>query len=235
MTENGKFNKTGSLCPAVKAADMIGDKWILLILREFFLGGSRYNDFQRALPRISPTILSKRLKQLEANGLIIKKTGSGEKSKEYHLTTSGRELFPIIDHMATWGLRWARRKISEEDLDVGSFMWDFHRSLNLDELPDGETVFNISFPELSVYNKWWVVAQIDMVDLCTEDPGKDVDLYLSSSLPALAEVWMGDIDIHSAVKSESVRMTGASHLVRTASHWFPKSRYADVRPERLRA
>lgn len=231
--EPRKLNTSGSLCPAVKAADMIGDKWILLIMRELFLGANRYNEFQRALPRISPTVLSKRLKQMEEDGLVIKKTVAGEKATEYRLTKCGRELAPLVNYMSKWGLRWARRRMNEEDLDVGTFMWDFHRSLNTAELPDGETVFSVSFVGLDAKNKWWLVAKGDVVDLCTDDPGKDIDLYISSTLPALAEVWMGDTDILSATKSDDVMLTGASYLVRTASQWFPKSLYADVRPKRF--
>ena len=231
--EPRQLNQSGSLCPAVKAADMIGDKWILLIMRELFVGASRYNEFQRALPRISPTVLSKRLKQMEETGLIVKKTVTGEKATEYRLTKCGRELAPLVDYMAKWGLRWARRRMNEEDLDVGTFMWDFHRSLNTSELPDGETVFSVAFSGLDAHSKWWLVAKDNIVDLCTDDPGKDVDLYISSTLPALAEVWMGDTDISAATKADDVMLTGAAYLMRTASQWFPKSRYADVRPERF--
>ncbi len=223
------MNESGSLCPSIKAADIIGDKWILLILREMFLGATRYNDFQRALPRISPTILSKRLKQLEANGLIIKKTTAGQKTSEYRLTKCGRELAPLTDQMAKWGLRWARRRLSEEDFEVGGFMWDFHRTLKIDELPDGEVVFCINFPELAANKTWWVVVNGKVVDLCTDDPGKDVDLFITGSLPALAEVWMGDETFSNANQSGAIVLTGASHLTKTASHWFPKSRYADVK------
>lgn len=231
--EPRKPNTSGSLCPAVKAADMIGDKWVLLIMRELFLGANRYNEFQRALPRISPTVLSKRLKQMEEDGLVIKKTVAGEKATEYRLTKCGRELAPLVNYMSKWGLRWARRRMNEEDLDVGTFMWDFHRSLDTSELPDGETVFSVSFSGLEAHSKWWLVAKDDVVDLCTDDPGKDVDLYISSTLPALAEVWMGDTDILTATKAEDVMLTGAAYLMKTASQWFPKSLYADVRPKRF--
>lgn len=231
--EPRKPNQSGSLCPAVKAADMIGDKWTLLLMRELLVGSNRYNAFQRALPRISPTVLSKRLKQMEADGLIIKKTVAGEKATEYRLTKCGRELAPLINYMSKWGLRWARRRMNEEDLDVGTFMWDFHRSLNTTELPDGETVFNVTFTGLDAHSKWWLVANGETVDLCTEDPGKEVDLYISSTLPILAEIWMGDCDVTSAVRNEDIMLTGASYLVRGVSQWFPKSRYADVRPLRF--
>ena len=226
------MNESGSLCPAVKAADIVGDKWVLLILRELFLGTTRYNDFQRGIPRISPTVLSKRLKQLEANGVLIKKTTAGQKSTEYRLTKSGRELGPVIDQLSRWGLRWARRRIAEEDVDVAGFMWDFHRTLKVDELPDGETVFAVQFTDLTECSKWWLVVEGDVVDLCTDDPGKDVDLYLSGTLAAFVEVWMGDLDIKAARESESILFTGADYLLRSSSRWFPKSIYADVRPAR---
>ena len=231
--EPRKPNQSGSLCPAVKAADMIGDKWTLLLMRELFVGSNRYIAFQRALPRISPTVLSKRLKQMEADGLIIKKTVAGEKATEYRLTKCGRELAPLIDYMSKWGLRWARRRMNEEDLDVGTFMWDFHRSLDTTELPDGETVFSVTFTGLDAHRKWWLVANGETVDLCTDDPGKEVDLYISSTLPILAEIWMGDCDVTSAVRDEDIMLTGSSYLVRGVSQWFPKSRYADVRPLRF--
>lgn len=129
--EESVLIKSGSLCPAAKSADIIGDKWILLLLRELLLGSTRFNDFQRALPRISPTVLSKRLKKLETDGLVIRKTNLGDKTKEYRLTRCGRELGPIIEQLAFWGLRWARRRICDEDLDVGTFMRYFHRTLNI--------------------------------------------------------------------------------------------------------
>jgi DNA-binding HxlR family transcriptional regulator len=228
-----ELNQSGSLCPAVKAADMIGDKWTLLLMRELFTGANRYNAFQRALPRISPTVLSKRLKQMEQDGLIIKKSVAGEKATEYRLTKCGRELAPLINYMSKWGLRWVRRRMNEEDLDVGTFMWDFHRSLNTAELPDGETVFSVTFTGLDAHNKWWLVANGNTVDLCTDDPGKEIDLYISGSLPAVAEVWMGDREVSAAAKDDDILFTGASYLVRNASQWFPKSRYADVRPKRF--
>lgn len=227
------MNTSGSLCPAVKAADIVGDKWVLLILRELFLGSTRYAEFQRGIPRISPTILSKRLKQLESSGLLIKKSVPGQKATEYRLTKAGRELAPVIDQLSRWGLRWARRRIAEEDIDVAGFMWDFHRTLKTDELPDGETVFCVNFSDVSEHSKWWLIARGDTVDLCTDDPDKDVDIYISGSLQTLVEVWMGDRDIKAAVKSEELLLTGADHLRRSASHWFPKSMYADVRPAEL--
>jgi len=227
------MNSAGSLCPAIKAAEIVGDKWVLLILRELLQGTSRYNDFQRALPRISPTVLSKRLKQMEQHGLIVKKTAAGGRSKEYRLTASGREVGPIVHHLSTWGLRWARRQIEDEDLDVASFMWDFHRTLNIAELPDGDNVLNVRFEDLESRSEWWLIASQAKVDLCTEDPGLEIDLYVSTELPVEASVWMGDLTVRQAVDAGHIRLSGSRHLAKSVHRWFPQSRYSDVRPERF--
>ncbi len=223
------MNIPGSLCPAVKASDIVGDKWTLLILRELFFGTSRYNEFQRAMPRISPTVLSKRLKQLEINGLIVRKAVAGQKSTEYRLTKCGKELAPVIDGLAVWGLRWARDQLCDADLDAGSFMWDFHRTLNVTELPEGETVFCVILDN----KKWWLIASEKVVELCNDDPGREVDLYLAASLTTIAELWMGDASIASAIKEKRLTLSGSAHLSKTITHWFPKSHYAEVRPERF--
>jgi DNA-binding HxlR family transcriptional regulator len=224
--------KTGSLCPAAKSAEIIGDKWILLILRELFLGTTRFNDFQRALPRMSPSILSKRLRKLEADGLVIRRKGSGERTKEYRLTRAGRELAPIVDHMATWGLRWARRRIAETDIDIGTFMWDFHRTANLAELPDGETVLKVKFSDVDELSNWWLIIEEGNVDLCTEDPGRDVDLYVTGPFDQMVEVWMGDVELQKAVADEQIVVSGSSHLTKTIGSWFPKSMYSDIQSEK---
>ncbi|WND01808.1 helix-turn-helix domain-containing protein [Temperatibacter marinus] len=227
---NKSENKSGSLCPAVKASAIIGDKWVLLILRELFLGAHRYNDFQKAIARISPTVLSGRLKDMETAGLLIKRTVSGKKGGEYRLTKSGRELGPIIDHLSRWGLRWTRRSLKDEDIDVAGFMWDFHRSLNLDELPDGKTVLSVQFPEQETYKKWWLIIENGTVDLCTEDPGFDIDIYIVSSLISMVSVWMGDSTLKEELASQAMTLTGDHYLMKTAARWFALSRYSDVRP-----
>lgn len=227
------MNTPGSICPAIKAAEIIGDKWVLLLLRELLFGSTRYNDFQRAMPRISPTVLSKRLKQMEQHGLIVKKTSAGKKTKEYRLTAGGREIAPVIHHMSKWGLRWARRQIQDEDLDVSAFMWDFHRTLILDELPDGETVFEVRFDDRDSRAVWWLIAGGSKVDLCTDDPGMDIDVYLSTNLPDVVAVWMGDVEAKQAVDAGNISISAASHLTRTINRWFPRSAYSGIRPERL--
>jgi DNA-binding HxlR family transcriptional regulator len=218
----------GQFCPVAKASDIIGERWTVLILRELLLGTTRYNDFQRALSRISPTLLSKRLKMLEENGLIVRKRPSGAKNYEYHLTACGRELEPMIEHLAVWGMRWARGQMTDTELDVEFLMWDLQRRLQTERLPDGETVICFEFDELERFKTWWLVACQDQVDLCSENPGKDVDLYINSTVRDLALVWRGDVPMAEALRKQSIRTHGNVHLARTIRDWLGICLYAEV-------
>ena len=218
----------GQFCPVAKATDIIGERWTVLILRELLLGTTRYNDFQRGLSRISPTLLSKRLKTLEEKGLVVRKRPPGNRNHEYHLTACGRELEPLIEHLAVWGMRWARGQMTETELDVEFLMWDLQRRLQTDRLPDGETVLCFVFDELDRFKTWWLVASGEGVDLCSEDPGKDVDLYINTQVRDLATVWRGDVPLQKVRREKLIRTHGNTHLARTMPDWLGICLYADV-------
>jgi DNA-binding HxlR family transcriptional regulator len=211
-----------------KATELIGEKWTLLVLRELLLGTTRFNDFQRAMSRMSPTLLAKRLRHLEECGIIIRKKISGQKGYEYRLTAAGKELGPLIEVLAVWGMRWTRGQLTDDELDVEFLMRDLQRRLQTEHLPDGETVICLIFDELTKHKTWWLVADGDVVDLCTDDPGKDVDLYINSSVRKIVEVWEGDLDIRTALRNGSVKAHGLRHLIRTMPDWFGVCLYKDV-------
>ena len=140
----------GQFCPVAKATELIGERWTLLIIRELVLGTHRFSDFQRALSRISPSLLTKRLKDLEKAGIIIRKTQQGRRGYQYFLTPAGRQLAPVIEHLATWGMRWARSQLTDDELDIEFLMWEIQRRLDSEALPDGETVLCFIFEELTL-------------------------------------------------------------------------------------
>ncbi len=147
----------GQFCPVAKATEIVGEKWTLLILRELLMGTHRFNDFQRSMSRISPTVLTKRLKQLEDKGIVTRKRISGQKGHEYRLTPMGRELEPLVEQLAVWGQRWACGQMSDDELDVELLMWDIQRRIDTQSLPDGETVLAFMFADLDKHKNWWLV------------------------------------------------------------------------------
>ena len=218
----------GQFCPVAKATEIIGERWTLLVLRELLLGTTRFNDFQRAMARMSPTLLAKRLRQLEECGIVIRKKLSGQKGYEYRLTAAGKELAPLIEVLAVWGMRWARDQLTDDELDVEFLMREVQRRLNTEHLPDGETVICLIFDELTKHKAWWLLVDDDVVDLCTENPGKDVDLYINSNVRTLVEVWEGDLDIRKALRNGSIKAHGLRHLIRTMPDWFGVCLYKEV-------
>jgi len=224
----------GQFCPVAKASEIVSERWTILILRELLLGTTRFNDFQRALSRISPTLLSKRLKGLEDRGLLVRRRSPGQERYEYQLTACGRELAPLVEHLAVWGMRWARGQMTDDELDVEFLMRDLQRRLQTDHLPNGETVLCFTFDELDELDTWWLVACDGEVDLCTENPGKEVDLYVRTCVRTLVEVWNGDIDAKKALREKRIHTQGNRHLARTMPEWLGISLYAHVRPAQAR-
>ena len=224
MTSYGQF------CPVAKATEIVGEKWTLLILRELLLGICRFNDFRRSLSRMSPTILTKRLKHLEQRGVVVRKQLSGQKGYEYRLTPAGKELEPLVESLAVWGMRWARGQMTDDELDVELLMWDIHRRILTQHLPDGQTVLCILFSDLDEHKTWWLVIDGDGVDLCTEDTGKDVDLYVTTKLRTMVEIWEGDADLKKAIRDDRVTAIGDKSLIRTMPDWFGLCFVSHVRP-----
>jgi DNA-binding HxlR family transcriptional regulator len=220
----------GQFCPVSKAAEVLFEKWTILILRELLMGTTRFNDFQRAISRISPTLLTKRLKYLEEKGVIVRKQVSGQRGYEYRLTPAGKELEPLMENIAVWGMRWARGRMSDDELDVELLMWEIQRRIQTKNLPDGETVICFVFTDLEKHQSWWVWVNGDEVDLCTEDPGKDVDLYISTDVRTMAEIWQGDIDLKKALTDKAIKVHGNRKLIIAMPDWIGLCIYMDVRP-----
>ncbi len=116
-------------------------------------------------------------------------------------------------------------------------MMEMQRRLQTKHLPDGETVICFLFDGLKKHKTWWLLVDSDVVDLCTEDPGKDVDLYISSKVRRIVEVWEGDLNLRTALGNGSIKTQGSGHLIRTMPDWFGLCLYKEVRrgdPELMR-
>lgn len=92
-------------CPIARVLDLVGDRWTLLIIRDLFLGRSKFKDFIAHLPGIPTRILSERLKWLESQGIVERRIYSTHPLRaEYHLTELGYSLQPVVEAIAAWGL-----------------------------------------------------------------------------------------------------------------------------------
>lgn len=222
----------GQFCPVAKATELIGEKWTLLIIRELLMGGSRFNELHRGLSLISPTILSRRLESLAAHGLVLKKKIPGQRGYEYFPTESCQELLPIIRSLGDWGMRWARANLTENDYDVELLMLYLKRSIVPEKLIGKETVIRFNFTDIDSYPDWWLVVKGEDVDLCVNDPGKDTDVYFTSSVKTMADIWMGDNTYKKAIRDGSMKIVGEKSLTRNITPWLNNSIFTDLPPAR---
>ena len=220
----------GQFCPIAKATEILGEKWTLLIVRELLMGGRRYSELQRGLGHISPTMLSKRLDSLEHHGLVLKKKIQNQKGFEYFPTSSCTELLPIIKSLGDWGMRWAQSNLTEKDYDVELLMLYLQRSVNPENLVGDETVIRFKFTDIKDFPDWWMVVQGSNVDLCVNDPGKDIDIYFTTSVKTMVDVWMGWSSYRQAIAKDELTLVGPKALINNISAWMEDSIYADAPP-----
>lgn len=186
----------GQFCPVAMAAEILCTRWTVVLLRELIAGSTRFNDLRRGLPRMSPALLSQRLKELEAAGIIHRQPSARDAGvSEYRLTEAGRELEPLVEAFGLWGHRWVDSELSLQRLDAPLLMWDMRRNLDPRPLPEQRTVVQFRYPELPADRRaWWLMIEPGAeIDLCSVDPGFDVDLYVSTDLRTMTAIWMGPI------------------------------------------
>ncbi|MDI1460675.1 helix-turn-helix domain-containing protein [Catellatospora sp. KI3] len=216
-------------CPVAKAMELLDERWTMLVIRELVAGSRHFNELRRGLPRMSPTLLSKRLQQLVAAGVVQRRPVGSE--VHYLLTAAGRELEPIVLALGAWGVRWIGR-IGDQDLDPKLLLWDMHRSVDRAKVPTGRTVVEFGFdgvaPQL---RRWWLVITPEDVDVCDADPGHPVDVLVGCRLRTLVDVWMGNLGWSDALRSGSIEVAGPRALCQDLPTWFSSTFASVPRPE----
>jgi DNA-binding HxlR family transcriptional regulator len=229
----------GQFCPIAVACEVFAERWTPIILRELFAGSHRFNEIHRCIPLISRALLARRLKDLEAAGVIASVESRAGRGREYQLTEAGREFREAIDALGRWGQRWTVR-VQPQNLDAGLLMWNVRRRVDRGQLPPRRVVAHFAFRGVpSTYRgarKFWLILERSSVDLCIKDPGFDVDLVVDADLGAMARVWLGDLSFAEALRTKAIALSGPSALVKQFPSWLLLSHFASVpRPTRIPA
>ena len=166
MSQRAELGSYGQFCPVAMAAEIVCSRWTALVIRELISGSTRFNDLRRGVPLMSPTLLSKRLKELEAAGVIVSVPTGQPGIVEYKLTAAGEDLRPVVMALGIWGHRWVESKLSLKNLDPSLLMWDLRRNLDPTPMPAKRCTINFTFPEVSAAKRsWWLVIADGEVDL----------------------------------------------------------------------
>ena len=197
-------------------------------------GSTRFNDLRRGVPRMSPALLSKRLKELEQAGVIAVTPAAQPGAVEYKLTQAGEDLRGVIMSLGVWGQRWVESSLSLKNLDPAFLMWDMRRNLKPLALPDRRCTVEFIYPEVGSGRRyWWLVIEDGTVDLCGVDPGYDVDLHVRSSLRSMTAVWMGHSTLQREIDAGAIQLIGDKALARRMHEWLGLSSFAKEKPALL--
>jgi DNA-binding HxlR family transcriptional regulator len=213
-------------CPVSKAMELLDERWTLLVVRELLCGSQQFNELRRGLPRMSPSLLSKRLQQLALAGIVERRSEGGE--IRYVPTPAGRELRPVVEALGAWGVRWIG-VVGDEDLDPKLLLWDMHRNVDHSAVPGGRTVVRFRFPDAPARARdWWMVITAEDADVCDADPGHPVAVTVTASLRRMTEVWRGDSSWSESLGSGAIEVDGPEAHRRALPTWFTLPIFARV-------
>lgn len=223
----------GQFCPLAKAAELLCERWTMILVRELTAGSRRFNDLRRGMPLVSPTLLSRRLKQLVDAG-VVEHVNDGNDAPAYDLTPAGRELRPMVEFMGAWGHRWVGSRLNEDDLDVSLLMWDIRRGVDATRFPPHRVVVQFEFSDAPQGRRdWWLVSEHGETDLCMEDPGHEVDLLVRSDVRSLTAVWLCRTTLAETRRRRAIEVMGDERLGGQLPAWLqgsPLARLGEMGP-----
>ncbi|MFF0495609.1 winged helix-turn-helix transcriptional regulator [Nocardia aobensis] len=222
----------GEFCPIAKAMDVLDERWTLLVVRELLLGSTHFNELRRGNPKMSPALLSRRLRSLERSGVLRREIGVDGRAA-YILTDAGRELSTVVQALGAWGVRWIG-DLGDRDLDPHLLLWDIRRTIPIRAWPDERTVLAVEFTDVPGKEAhWWLLVERGTAAICDYDPGFEVAATVRSTLRQLTEIWRGDRSWAAALRDETTEIVGPASIRRQVPHWIGQASLAATpRPER---
>lgn len=216
-------------CPVSIGATLMGDRWSLLIVRELLMGASRFNEMHRALPGLSRSMLSGRLRTLERHGLV--ESLPNQQGAGYRLTEAGADLRGVLVALGSWTVRWRFPPPDEAVPDSKLLLWRMYQGIDRDRLPPHRVTVELEFDDAAP-SRGWLRLDGDASSLCMDPPGEAADLVVSGSVRAWLALWFGHRTYAEAVDAGDVIVKGSAHLVSQLPGWFHLSAFAGLVAER---
>jgi DNA-binding HxlR family transcriptional regulator len=225
----GVMKSYGQFCPVAKAAEIFCERWTPLILRDLAIGATRFSELQRGAPLASPTLLSQRLKQLEKEGIVLRRMAPGGGVWTYHLSPAGEELASVVLSLGVWGQKWSRRELARHEVDLGLLLWAMERGAKPDAFGPERTVIELTFTDqIEKKRYWWFLNEAGRCELCLKAPDRDADLFVETTLPDMIYIWRGDLPLAQAIEAGRLSVDGTSQLRQAFGRWLSISPLAHV-------
>ena len=201
MTTKRKY---GDGCGLAHAGELIGERWALLVVRELVLGPKRFTDLRAGIPRVSPNVLGQRLRELEAAGVVRRRTlPPPAGSKVYELTEWGQELEPIALSLGAWA---TRSPAFPPDAPVGadSIMLAFRALFDPGRAGDADVDAMLKVEGQSFHLRL-AGGAMDV----TRDPVADPDVAVEASADDMGAAILGERSLDELVASGDMSLAGS--------------------------
>ncbi len=220
-------------CPIAKAAELFCERWTALIIRDLAGGATRFSELQRGVPLASPTLLSQRLKQLEAENVVERRKTEGVSGWTYHLTRAGEEFVPVVMALGEWGQRWSRRDLVDNEVDLGLLLWALEKDARAEIFGARRTIIEMELPDQPEHKRrWWFLNENGHCELCLKPPDRDVQIFVSVTLPDIIRVWRGDISLAEAIDSGKLDIHAGKSLRKAFCNWLAIAPIAHIGSQR---
>jgi DNA-binding HxlR family transcriptional regulator len=210
----------GQFCPVAKAAEVFGDRWTPIIMRELCFGTRAFGELLDAAPLISRTVLAQRLKELAQAGVVYIEAKPKGKGHLYRLTPAGEDFRPIVELMSIWGQRWAQGLIGPDDLDPKMLVWGMRRQIDPAMIPPQGFVIRFDFRGIPKSCRtpryWWLVLRADDIEVCLKVPNRSVDVVIAADLMTFTRVWLGHAGLAAALESREISLLGSARAIARA-------------------
>jgi DNA-binding HxlR family transcriptional regulator len=206
-------------CPVARAAEILAERWSLLIVRNLLLGATTFTDLAMGVPYMSRSMLIKRLRELEHNGVIVATPKSNGQGSTYALTDAGHDLTGLVEDMAAWAERWV--DVRTEHTDPGFALWVWCKvQLNRDVLPPERLVVSFRFPDERAGNRrFWLLVEGGDAEVCLTDPGGEPAAEVVARSRAFVDWHRGILSWSEAVRSGAITVHGRRAIVRALPAW----------------
>ena len=209
-------------CPIAVGVDVLGDRWTPLVIRELMVGARGFNEIHRGIPRISRSLLTQRLRELERRGLMTHAPSRPGRPGVYALTAAGEALTPIVWAMGHWAAEWMFGDPGDEDCDGLSLIWRTHQYAIPAKLPETRTVVHLVLTGAGGA-QGWLDIQRPGITVCKDDQGLPVDLALEADTAQMHRWLIGLVPFRDLVANRHARFLGPSRLAKAFPTWFDTS------------
>jgi len=218
----------GMICPVTRACEILEPRWTIAILVGLWAGATKFNALRREVGNISPALLSKRLKELEALKLVERIEDGATGTVDYMRTEMAIALEPALTAMAEWAQCSIDAETATCSAGAADLMWNMRKYFVSEALPERRIVVQFRFADVrSEYDRYWVLFQPGApVEICTSIPGFDVDLFVETNVMSLLGIFLGRTSFAREIDLGETYLAGDPVLSRSIDRWLGLHNYA---------